>query len=144
MLLVKFIMDWADEFEAFGIEKFKDEEEFGTFLKRWKKKFKPATMEQAKEYFEVETVEDLMKKFNSIKQEFNLTSDENVLLWLADELGLNDVEFYFGTNEFISFQSWEQFLDSLEIIKMDEVQVNLLMGDRTSLGIFPSLWDWED
>ena len=81
MLLVKFIMDWADEFEAFGIEKFKDEEEFGTFLKRWKKKFKPATMKQAKEYFEVETVEDLMKKFNSIKQEFNLTSDEDVLLW---------------------------------------------------------------
>jgi hypothetical protein len=85
-----------------------------------------------------------MKKFDSIKQEFNLTSDEDVLLWLADEVGLNDVEFYFGTNEFISFQSWEQFLDSLEIIKMDEVQVNLLMGKRTSLGIFPSLYDWED
>ena len=144
MLLVKFIMDWADEFEAFGIEKFKDEEEFGVFLKRWKKKFKPATMEQAQEYFEVEAIEDLMKKFDVAKQEFNLTSDEDVLLWLADELGLNDVEFYFGTNEFISFQSWEQFLDSFVIVKMDEAQVNLLMGDRTSLGIFPSLWYWED
>ena len=144
MLLVKFIMDWADEFEAFGIEKFENEEEFGTFLKRWKKKFKPATIEQAKEFFEVETVEDLMKKFDTTKQEFNLASDEDVLLWLADELGLNDVEHYFGTNEFISFQSWQQFLDSLEIVKMDEAQVNLLMGNRTSLGIFPSLWDWED
>ena len=144
MLLVKFTMDWADEFEAFGIGKFKDEEEFGTFLKRWKKKFKLATMEQAQEYFEVETVEDLMKKFDSIKQEFNLTLNEDVLLWLADELGLNEVDFYFGTNEFISFQSWEQFLDSLEIVKMDETQVNLLMGNRMSLGIFPSLCCWED
>ena len=144
MLLVKFIMDWADEFEAFGIEKFENEEEFGIFLKKWKKKFKPATMKQAQEYFEVETVEGLTKEFDAIKKEFNLISDEDVLLWLADELGLNDVEFYFGTNEFITFQSWKQFLNSLEIVKMDETQVNLLMGNRTSLGIFPSLCCWED
>lgn len=140
MLLVKFEKNWADEFDTFGLASFNSAKEYNEFLEHWKSRFKPATEDDLKEYFEVTTPEELERRYSEVQEEFNLQSKEEVLSWLSAELGKDEVEFYFGSNQWHIFNSWDEFLSCLTVITEDENIIINLMGYNETVGIFPYLY----
>ena len=89
MILVSFEANYADEFDVFGLKVFENDQAWREYLNEWKEKFKKQISEEKlKEFFEVETNEEL---------------------W------------YFGTNEFIIFNSWSEFKNCFKIITEDEL-----------------------
>lgn len=68
------------------------------------------------------TTEEEFNKFTDLLSRYNLTEDE---------------EFYFGTNEFISFGSSQELVDSLKVeIISKEYYENLLNSFGSTYGLF--------
>lgn len=147
MILVSFEANYADEFDVFGLKVFKNDQAWREYLNEWKEKFKKQISdERLKEFFEVETNEELESALKSFKEEFEADGsfEENyegdLTILLLAEGPWTEVEWYFGTNEFIIFNSWSEFRDCFEIVTEDENAIKTLTKTwyGTEKGHFPS------
>lgn len=147
MILVSFEANYADEFDVFGLKVFENDQAWKEYLNEWKEKFKKQISdERLKEFFGVETNEELKLALKSFKEEFeedgsfekNYEGDLTTLLLV--EGPWTEVEWYFGTNEFIIFNSWSEFRDCFEIVTEDENAIKTLTKTwyGTEKGHFPS------
>ena len=146
MILVSFEANYADEFDVFGLKVFESDQAWREYLNEWKEKFKQQISEERlKEFFKVETNEELELALTSFKKEFEEDGsfeedyEGDLTTLLLAEGPVVEMDWYFGTNEFIIFNGWFEFEDCFEVVTEDENVIKPLTKTwyGTEKGNFP-------
>ena len=139
MMLVEFrCKDYA--FDALGYRVFRTTEDFSKFMNYHKKLAgldKDDTTEELCHYFDC-AAEDIEKELNLFAKECEYSpADPAYYEMIRKELHEHEFDIEFGDDEYITFDSFDDFANCITVRSLDPLFIRVLMGSETVRGVFP-------